>query len=410
MLPASETRPEQDHHVGTARRLRKRAGAGLEYLWELSGSLRHRTLETLLVDGTEPETGVPLRILYVGQFDNYAFTVGRMLTDHRMVERRTGISAFRVGSCFKDSIERAAILVMDVELLYGTMLRRQPFMRIPAWVRQKYSVPGTWHEVLQSFRTNTRRTDLRKIRKYALKYRISRSEDDFREFYHRMYVPYLKKRFDREVIIEPEWKVLRQCRKGELMHVVRGGQVVACALLHRGEGRLAYVWVGVPDGLEDDLYRGAFSALYYFSILYAYERGCSEVDFLGSRPLLDDGLFRYKRKWGTRVEDSPVPRGDILIRPLRFDASVRSTFRRLQYIVRDGAGLAGRILLDDGPASSEDLKRILVRDQTPGLDRLQVFSLHGFDEEALRWVEAEKPPLALHSLEGDPDPATTFSV
>ena len=395
--------------MGPARRLRKRAGAGLEYLWELSGSLRHRSLETLLVDGIEPATGTPLRILYVGQFDNYAFSVGRMVTDHRLVERRTGIPAFRAGSCFNDWIECAAILVMDVELLYCMMLRRKPFMRVPAWVRQKYSVPGTWHEVLQSFRTNTRRTDLRKIRKYGLEYRISRSEDDFHRFYHRMYVPYLKKRFDREVIIEPEWKVLRQCRKGELMQVVRDGQVVACALLHRGEGRLAYVWVGVPDDLEGDLYRGAFSALYYFSILYAYEQGCHEVDFLGSRPLLDDGLFRYKRKWGTRVEDSPVPRGDILIRPLRFDTSVRSTFRRLRFIVRDGSGLAGRILLDDGPVSREELERILTRDQTEGLERLQVFSLHGFEEEALRWFAAEAPPMALHDLQNDPDPAAAFS-
>ena len=60
--------------------------------------------------------------------------------------------------------------------------------------------------------------------------------------------------------------------------------------------------------------------------------------------------------------------------------------------------------------SREELERILIRDHTEGLKRLQVFSLCGFEKEALRWFEAEAPPLALHSLEDNPDPAAAFSI
>jgi hypothetical protein len=407
MLPANETRPHADHTVGLARRLRRDAGAALEYLWELSASLRRSSVEACLVDGTEPATGQPVRVFYFGGYENYAFAVGRLLEDHCKVERTTGIHSLRSRKWIRRHIHRAALLVFDVKWLYCRLLRGEPFLQVPAWVRQQYTIPGTWHEVLQSFRANTRKTDLRKIRKYGLGYRISTLEEDYHEFYHRMYVPYLSKRFRNEVIIEPEWKVLRQCRRGELMHVVRDGRVVACALLHRGGERLAYVWVGVPDSLDDGAMRGAFSALCYFTILYGYERGCREVDFLGSRPLLDDGLFRYKRKWGTRVVDSLVPRSDILLRPLRFDAPVRAIFERNRFIVRDGAGLAGKLLLD-GPVRREHLRDLLARYHTEGLRRLKVLSTDGIDAAAVRWAGESGAPLALCDLRDSADPAATF--
>jgi hypothetical protein len=410
MHPASECRPTVDHAMGLARRLRRDGGAALEYLWELSASVRHPRIEAFLVDGTERMTGKPVRVFYLGGYENYAFAVGRMLEDHREVERVTGINSLRSRNWLRRYLHRASMLVVDVELLYCRMLRSEPFLRIPAWVRQYYNMPDTWHEVLQSFRSNTRKTDLRKIRKYRLGYRISTLEEDFREFYHRMYVPYLEKRFQNEVIIEPEWKVLRQCRKGELMHVLREGRVVACALLHRLAGRMAYVWVGVPEEVDDGDYRGAFSALYYFTILHAYEHGCHQVDFLGSRPLLDDGLFRYKRKWGTEVKDSPVPRGDILLRPLRLDAPVRAIFERSPFIVRDGRGLAGKVLLNGDPATAHDLQDLVARFHTKGLTRLKVCSLRGFDAEALRWAEDPQAPVVLRDLSAFENPADEFCL
>lgn len=148
--------------------------------------------------------------------------------------------------------------------------------------------------------------------------------------------------------------------------------------------------------------------MYYYTILHGYETGCEEVDFLGTRPVLNDGLFRYKRKWGTRVEDSPIPRGDILIRPLCFDDGVRSIFRENPFVVRDGAGLVGKILLDDGVAGRDDLESLLARFNTPGLRGLKVFSTGGFEADASRWANAPEILLSLFDLSASPDPAGDF--
>jgi hypothetical protein len=407
-LSIPETKPTADSRIGLARRLRKDVAAALEYLWELSGSARHHRADAVLVEGKERETGLPLTAFYFGHYDNYAFILSRLFSAYRVVTKHTGRNSFQVRRWIAEYSRRASLLCIDSELLFCKLLPRSEYLEIPQWVRQKYNVPDSWEEVLKSFRKNTRRTDLRKVRKFGFTYRITGSEEDYREFYHRMYIPYLRKRFADEVIIEPEWKVLRQCRKGELMHIVRDERVVAAVLLHLLGGRLAYVWVGVPEDLDNDLYTGVFSAMYYFTILYGYTRGCHLIDFLGSRPLLNDGLFRYKRKWGTYVEDSPVPRGDILLKPLQFTEPVRGFFRTNHFVVRDGNALAGKILLDAGPATAENLQSIHEDLYTEGLAELKVYSMAGFEPCAHAWLENSGVAMRLINLSESANPAEAY--
>jgi hypothetical protein len=404
----SPTKPRGDNRVGWTRAIRRDVGALLEYVWHLSGSVRSHRVHALIVRGREKCTGSELTALYLGDRANYGFICKRAFSDFGIVESHHGVSALAAGKWIRRYADRVDLVILDVELLFCKMLLNEPFVRIPHWVRQKYRMPNTWEGVLKSLRKNTRKTDLRKVRKYGLIPRITRADEDFRDFYHRMHRPYLEKRFDDLVIIEPEWKFMRQCRKGELMQITRDDEVLGGVLMHKLGGRLAYVWVGVRDDLAPQWDRGVFSAMYYYTILHGYENGCEEVDFLGTRPVLSDGLFRYKRKWGTRVEDSPIPRGDILIRPVRFDAAVRAIFRENPFVVRDGPDLAGKILLDHGVATRGEIEDQVDRFYTPGLRRLKVLSTGGFEAAALGWAEAPETPLALFDLSASSDPAGDF--
>jgi hypothetical protein len=387
--------------------MRRTVGSALEYLWELSGSVRLYKADAVFIEGRERVTGLPVSSFYFGHHDNFEFVFGRLYEEFEIKESHAGLSSLQARYWLNRYRGRVSLQCIDVELLFGRLLDFRSYLQVPQWIRQKYSVPDSWERVLASFRKNTRKTDLRKVRKYGFTYRTTSSEDDFRAFYHDMYVPYLRKRFGGEVIIEPEWKVLRQCRKGEIMHIVREGRVVAAVLLHMLEGRLAYVWVGVPTEVDDEIFKGAFSAMYYFTILHAYVHGCHEVDFLGSRPLLNDGLFRYKRKWGTCVQDSPVPRGDILLRPLRLDAPLREFLGRNRFVVRDGRGLVGKILLDGSPPDEEKVSRVWRENETPGLGGLKIFSLNGFETGARTWAKSQSR-IELVDLGGTRDPASAF--
>jgi hypothetical protein len=166
--------------------------------------------------------------------------------------------------------------------------------------------------------------------------------------------------------------------------------------------------VGGPVEVRGELLKGAFSALYYFTLLVGYESGCREIDFLGTRPLLQDGLFRYKRKWGTRVEDSPVPRGDILLQPLRFDEAVRGFLASNPLVVRAGKSLVGKVLLEGGPVTRERLAGAVERLHTPGLSELRIFSRDGFDPEAREWSADPSRGVSVKDLRLSSRPADDY--
>lgn len=407
-VPIRQTKPECNKKIGFLRSIRKNIGAFSENFWELSASIRLYKVDAAIIVGKEKHTELPFKTFYIGHYDNFAFILNEIYSQFEVKEKHTNINSLHTNTWLEKYRNSVDLLFTDVELLFCKILPRREFIQIPQWIRQKFDVPNTWEEVLNRFRKNTKKTDLRKVRKYNFTYKITKSEEEFKTFYHSMYKPYLKKRFGDAVLIEPEWKVLRQCRKGELMQVIRGKDVVACVLLHNLAGRLAYVWVGVPDDIEAEMFNGAFSALYYFTILYGYENGCHEIDFLGTRPLLNDGLFRYKRKWGTYVEDSPLPRGDILLKPLRFNLPIRSLFAHNYFLTRDGKGLAGKIFFDKHKMTVKELEGIVEYYFTEGLQCIKIFSLHGFDDDAKVWEQTKASQVKLFDLSESSNPAETF--
>jgi hypothetical protein len=393
--PISTKKPEIECRAGRFEEFRKFLGTHLEDLWELSASIRRLHVEGLIAQGSEKHSDHSLRSLYIGHYDNFAFIHNLLYKEFSVMGTHSRIPVTAVRRVVKQHCNSVDVVILDLELLFCRLLGTNDFLTIPQWIRQKFTIPNTWGEVLDKFRRNTKKTDLRKVRKYGFSYRISRKEEDFHAFYDELYVPYLKKRFGDEVIIEPKWKVMRQCRKGELMHIIRSDEVVCAALLHKSGDRLAYVWVGVPNHIGGDMFQGAFSALYYFTILYGYNNGCREVDFLGSRPLLNDGLFLYKRKWGTFVERSPIPRGDILIKPVRLTDGVKSFFAHNYFVFREGDALCAGVFYVEEQLKIDVVAEFVSRYGTPGIEEIRMYCFKGFAREAVSWADAQKPRVRL---------------
>lgn len=394
--------------ISPVRRLRKNIGAMLEYVWQLSASFWVTRADALLIEGDERVSGEPMTVFYFGSYDNYAYMMGRLFRDFEVVECHKNVLALKVNSWANRYCAQASLLFLDVELLYCKLVNRKHYVQMPPMVNLKLRLYEQWDQVLQQFRKNTRRVDLRKVRKYELGYRISNDEQDYRDFYQCMYKPYLTRRFQGEVVLEPEWKVLRQCRKGELIHIRRGDQTVAAAVLHRLDGRLASLWVGVPENLPEDLYRGAFAGLYYFTIQYAYEQGCAVVDFLGSKPLLNDGSFQFKRRWGVYIEENPAPWGDMLLRPVQFTPAVKSVFVHNPCIARERKTLVGKALLGDGDTSKASVQRLYEQLYCEGLGQLRIYSLEGFEADALTWATERGECVRLVDLSGEANSPEAF--
>ena len=98
---------------------------------------------------------------------------------------------------------------------------------------------------------------------------------------------------------------------------------------------------------------GRADVLDYFSLLLAQMLGCAALDFGLSRPHLDDGAFRYKAKWGARVQPQDTgPKTSILIAPLKRTEATLAVLRRNLFLQRSDNGLLIRVLYDQAAAAS----------------------------------------------------------
>lgn len=389
------------------RRLRKNIGAMLEYAWGLTASIWVHRADALLIEGKERISDEPMTVFYFGSYDNYAYMMGRLFRDFEIVERHENVLALKVKYWVNKYRTQASLVFLDLELLYCKLVSNEHYLCLPPMINLKIHINDNWDQVIKKFRKNTRRVDLRKVRKYELGYCISNDEQDYRDFYRCMYKPYLTRRFQGEVVLEPERKVLRQCRKGKLIHIRRGDQTVAAAVLHQLDGRLASLWVGVPEDLPEDLYRGAFAGLYYFTIQHAYEQGCTVVDFLGSKPLLNDGSLQFKRRWGAHIEKNSAPWGDMMLRPIKFTPAVKSVFINNPCITREKDKLVGNVLLDDD-TTKKTVQKLYDQLYCDGLEQLMIYSLEGFEADALAWAREADETVQLIDLSGKATPPEAY--
>ena len=148
--PASARRPAAEGAVGPLRRIRRRAGAGFEYLWELSASLRRLRAEARLVEGLERSSGLPLRLLYLGHGENFAFLTQRACSEHRVLESRTRTGLLGVRGWVRELPPETSLLCVDLELLQEALLGTGGFLRVPQWIRQKYAMRESWEESKRS--------------------------------------------------------------------------------------------------------------------------------------------------------------------------------------------------------------------------------------------------------------------
>lgn len=260
--------------------------------------------------------------------------------------------------------------------------------------------------MLAQLRSSARGEDLRKIRKHGLRYRIVRDEEAIRRFYGEMYVPHLTNRFGSSAYIEPEWKVRYCAENGALMEILREGEVVAGQVLFGDRQSLQLLWAGTSGGEFGQQSQGVFPALYYFGLLYAFERGYHEADYCGSRPLLSDGIFQLKRRWGGQVYDG-WSRDTLFFLPIHLGQANLGFLTRHPLIARCGQDLVGKVMLGTEPIQPDDVARAELVYATAGLQAIRLYSLQRPGADALDAARATTG-IELVDLSREAQPAATY--
>ncbi|GEM_PF-6621685 len=207
---------------------------------------------------------------------------------------------------------------------------------IPKWLEQK----NLCFKDLSEFARNRNRDahkDIRLTSKYNYDYEFSKNEALLKFFYDRMYCPYMHARYPDEKIIASLDYVKKEFRKGGLLLVKDKdtNKYIAASVIKFDRRVFTAVKLGVLNGDPELLHRRAVSALYISYFKFMEQRKIPGIHLGASRSFLNDGVLKYKAKWGAAIEFDRN-RGNVFIlricRPSRYmnDFLVNNPFISLE--------------------------------------------------------------------------------
>lgn len=235
--------------------------------------------------------------LYVGEGLSADYYLG--LYGHTRGEmRRVALAGLR--KTVLEAVRRVTLVVVEVNPLLGSLCPAGGWPSFP-WVRHELDLEG---ERYRSRRRGIERNFGWVVRRHGYRFRMTQSPDDVRRFYHEYYVPHVRARFGGETACRGLGQVQCAVAGGFLLQVFDGEHWVSGLVVCRESARkIQLVSAGLrPDRLgrwQD----GALTAAFYFAVQWARSEGICYVDFGGTRPHLDDGVFHHKSLWGAE----PVP-------------------------------------------------------------------------------------------------------
>jgi len=147
---------------------------------------------------------------------------------------------------------------------------------------------------------SSRKDDARRVRRLGLRTRLATGLRDHEHFRRALYEPYAQRRFGDLFLRVPPHAFRHARRAGWLLLLEHGGRAVAGAMLERWNRDVRILAFGVET--ESRLPTGLLlEACYYHAIRFAVDSGFPRLSLGTARPVLSDGVLRYKRKWGAWI-------------------------------------------------------------------------------------------------------------
>lgn len=315
--------------------------------------------------------------LYAGTGSNRGWCFGSLFSHDVLIEEEFEGSLQEVMLRLQAITPKADLIITDgVGPEYRRALNTD-FFCMPAWVKQRLRILSDWSSQIDALRRNTRQGLTRTLRNHGYFSRLTQTDADFNGFYDDLYKPHVSGRFGSDAIIVSRDQFLRECRRGIVLQILHNGEVIGASLLRRINWTISIVWTGMKPGTSNSK-RGAADALDYFSLLYAFLKGCRWLDFGPSRPDLNDGAFRYKRKWGTMVTPGFAPQAEIC---WAWNGNTEAAAKLVQqhvFLSKHRGGYFATVFLDDGLAPT-DIKHTLEGLLSPGIYKYRIIVTRPLD-------------------------------
>lgn len=302
-----------------------------QFLGELS-------LEMYLIRGKERYSGFPLTVLFIGNQKPFLFLEEILFMQ---VFTRESIGKIIIGENIIQKLKKFSIVCDAVfikcDVFYTFYWRKKNFMIIPEWISMTLDISDSSEMVYKKL-TDSAKDDIRKIKKYGFTYEFSEDIDKLQFFYKKMYLPYIYKRYGSSAYCVTYFAMrLLFERDNKLMLIKHKGEYLAGSMFSVRNNKITATYTGIKDGNIKYLKQGVGAASYYFLIHWAKQKGFKILNFGTCRPFLNEGVFRYKSKWGaTMTKQDGFTSGIIAFKPFNCSNGVKSFLLNNPFVSLNG--------------------------------------------------------------------------
>jgi hypothetical protein len=259
-------------------------------------------LTCYLISGKEKTSNLEIKILFFGENNNFSYILDQLFSEEPKIKILGKESLRSIVNIYKKNKNYADAFFIKCDRFYQRFLEKKGCKIIPEYVSLKVDVSKQFTDIYKKFNKSAKE-DIRKVKKGRYSYEITDDLKKIKFFYERMYIPYSYKRYGNLAICSTFSAIRHLVERGsKLMLIKKNDDYVFGCLFFFSNNTIIGTHAGIIDGQEELLKEGVSSASYYFAIIYSKKLNFKYLDFGTCRPFLNNGLFRYKKKWGASVE------------------------------------------------------------------------------------------------------------
>lgn len=245
----------------------------------------------------------PVRAVYCGSGINQSFLADLVFDRWQPapVQELSGGHAVRK-AC--RAIANVDVVLTDLPPFWAWVAPPPANLSFPAWVRQEIVLPAAGVKVRRLVPRAAEREAARYRRRHAYRVDFTTDATAMRAFFHDYYQPYIRARFGVGAIAVSEEHFLDLASHQVLARLYRGAEWVMGMLLAQRRHTLRFGWFGANENPPPP---GASDVLDLACIERAHAEGAQRVALGHSRPVLSDGVVRYKSKFGAQLLPTRFP-------------------------------------------------------------------------------------------------------
>ncbi len=361
-----------------------------------------QALEISMASGTLHGTSLPASVAYLGYGDNKNWCLSTTLSHYKETSTQHFPTVAEAMAEFRNRSAQTDIAYTDG--IDSSYIERASvnYVQFPAWVKQRTRVLSDWPLQIQSLKRGTRQQISRILRKYPYHCQLSNSTKDASDFYEQQYQPHIRAHYGKSAVVVDKEHFCRECRRGVLLQLIDDNQPVATALLRPVGQTMSIVWSGMTPGIDAAHAPGATDVLDYFSLLYAHLTQCKWLDFGPSRANIYDGVFRYKRKWGSEIYAGHFAQTVLHMTCNERSDAAREFLQRHAFISRSARSFSATVFTakcDSTESVQEQITRLL----SPGISCYRIVTLTPLQESVRADLKRLHPRISIYEAESVSD-------